>query len=302
MKKVLALTLLLMLSLAACNDNNNNADSNTNAPPTTALELATPSEPPIRSKPAAPSETTVTSISEKVSVSVDYAPDEISGEYDFFEDEYGDYETERIMFRTNTAVKDFSFIEIGFIEKDTDLKYYKSRSSLYSMNEFLPEKPLVVTWLEQGLMPHRGISFVDENDKTRYFYLSKSGEDNSLLLIEFEYYNPGIDDDFLKSIDGLAIQEVASNAAKAFLRTDVEELSQYLSHPTMAEKVQSYSNVYNNLESFAFVWTPENRISDERVNISYQYVIKGEDSNSYVTMTLDKADGIWKVDRIGTEN
>jgi hypothetical protein len=121
-------------------------------------------------------------------------------------------------------------------------------------------------------------------------------------LIEFEYYNPGIDDDFLKSADGSAIQEVASNAAKAFLRTDAEELAQYLSHPAMAEKVQSYSKVHDDLESFELVWNPENRVSDERVNISYQYVVKGEDTNSYVTMAIDKVDGIWKVDQIGTEN
>lgn len=122
---------------------------------------------------------------EKISISIGYAPAEIFGEYNFFEEEHAGYETERIMFSTNVTVKDFQFIEIGFREGNADIQFYEA-AALYMLDELSPERPLVVTWVEQGSVPHRGISFLDENDTTRYFYISKSGEDDSLLLIEFE--------------------------------------------------------------------------------------------------------------------
>jgi hypothetical protein len=79
------------------------------------------------------------------------------------------------------AVKDFSFIEVGYSEDK-----YCEAAALYSVDELLPENRLVVTCLEQGMMPHRGISFLDENNATRYFYLMISGENGSLKLVEFE--------------------------------------------------------------------------------------------------------------------
>jgi hypothetical protein len=39
--------------------------------------------------------------------------------------------------------------------------------------------------MEWGSIPHRGISFKDGTDTTRYFYIAASGEDGSLLLVEF---------------------------------------------------------------------------------------------------------------------
>ena len=123
--------------------------------------------------------------SEEILISVDYAPDEISGEYNSFDEEYNGYEAERIILRTNIAAKDFKFIEIGYKGENTNIQYYEA-AVLYSLDELSPENPLVVTWLEQGTVPHRGLSFVDENNITRYFYIAKSGEDGSLLLIEFE--------------------------------------------------------------------------------------------------------------------
>jgi hypothetical protein len=122
--------------------------------------------------------------SAEAEISVDLAPDEITGEYDFFEDEYEGYDPVKIIFRTNVTVKDFKFIAI---EPDDEAEgaEYTETAVLYSLDELSPEKPLVVTWLEIGLMPHRGISFTDENGSEKYFYLAQSGEDGYLLLIEF---------------------------------------------------------------------------------------------------------------------
>jgi hypothetical protein len=85
------------------------------------------------------------------------------------------------MFKTNAAAKDFKFIEIGYDED----KYFES-AVLYSLAELTPEKPFVVTWIEWGALPRRGISFSDENNVTRYFYLARSGENGDLLLAEFK--------------------------------------------------------------------------------------------------------------------
>ncbi len=121
---------------------------------------------------------------EKVLISVDFAPNKISGEYDLFEEEYKRNTPSKIIFRTNVAAKDFKFIALEYDQQKAEaIKPYKV---LYSLDALLPEKPLVVTWMEIGLMPHRGISFVDENNVTRYFSLSLSGEDGSTILVELE--------------------------------------------------------------------------------------------------------------------
>ncbi len=78
-------------------------------------------------------------------------------------------------------MKDFKFMAIEHEAVDI-----KPSEVLYSLDELLPEKPLVVTWMGKGLLPHRGISFVDENNVTRRFSLSLSGEDGTALLVEFE--------------------------------------------------------------------------------------------------------------------
>ena len=127
-----------------------------------------------------------TSVTEKVFVSVDYATDELLSKYDFL-DKFVEFEDEgyqKIIFTTNIKVKDFRFIEVGYEEKDMNVTFFENKV-LYSMEELSPEKPFVVTWMEWGSIPHRGISYVDETNNTRYFYIAMSGKDGSLLLVEF---------------------------------------------------------------------------------------------------------------------
>ncbi|MEA4895463.1 MAG: hypothetical protein VB064_09375 [Oscillospiraceae bacterium] len=123
------------------------------------------------------------SVTDEVFVSVDYATDELINKYDSFYEfvEFKDEGYQKIIFTTCISVKDFRFIEVGY--KDEDINVNKV---LYSMEELSPEKPFVVTWMEWGSIPHRGISFVDETNKIRYFYIAMSGEDGSLLLVEFK--------------------------------------------------------------------------------------------------------------------
>lgn len=133
-----------------------------------------------------PSELT-TPTTEKVEISIDLKRDEFLGKYASYEEfiEFDEDDYQKIVITTNVAVKDFKFIEIGFEEKEANVVFSENKV-LYSLEELSPEKPFIVTWMEQGAIPHRGISFVDETNATRCFYIAASGEDGSLVLVEFE--------------------------------------------------------------------------------------------------------------------
>lgn len=121
-----------------------------------------------------------------VDIRIDLATDELLNKYNSY-NEFIEFEGEgyqRIVIIPNTEVKNFKFIEIGYEESENQLKYFE-KNVLYSINKLSPEKPFVVKWMERGLIPHRGISFVDENNTTRYFYIANSGRDGALLLLEF---------------------------------------------------------------------------------------------------------------------
>jgi hypothetical protein len=45
---------------------------------------------------------------------------------------------------------------------------------------------MMQTYSSYGTIPHYGVSFVDADNVTRYFYISESGRDGSLSLVEFE--------------------------------------------------------------------------------------------------------------------
>lgn len=128
-----------------------------------------------------------TSATEKVLVSVDYMTDELLSKYDSFAEfiEFEDESSQKIIFTTNIAVKNFKFIEVGYKDKDVNVTFFENKV-LYSLEELSPAKPFAAIWMERGTVPHRGISFIDETDTARYFYIAMSGEDGSLLLVEFK--------------------------------------------------------------------------------------------------------------------
>lgn len=134
----------------------------------------------------------ITSLSDNLAedevVSVDCATEDFLSNYDSF-DEFIDYKDEysqRIVFSTNSVIKDFKYIEIGHKEEDAGIVYFEN-AVLYSLDELLPENPFVTTWTEVGdVISYRGIAFTDDNNVTKYFYIKISGEDGTLLLIEFQ--------------------------------------------------------------------------------------------------------------------
>ena len=121
----------------------------------------------------------------QVMVSAENATDELLSGYDSFEEFVESSDYPKILIKTNMTVTQFKFIEVEFIPDEYSYSF-EVKSVLYSTDELTSEKPFAVTWLELGSIPHRGISFVDENNVTRYFTISRSGIDGSFVFAEFQ--------------------------------------------------------------------------------------------------------------------
>jgi len=97
--------------------------------------------------------------------------------------EFDDEGYQKVLISTDSPVRDVKFVDV----QEGGLNAFKAPDNvLYSFAELTPEKPFVVTWMNWGTMPHRGLSFVDESGETRFFYLHESGKDGSLLINEFD--------------------------------------------------------------------------------------------------------------------
>ena len=129
-----------------------------------------------------PSERKLLNLSQVI-ISGDYVTEEFYNKYNTF-DEFIDFSApgyNKIYIRTNITIKDFKYIEAAY-EPNIGLVEI---SVLYSQDELSPEKPFVVTWMQPGTLPNRGITFVDENNMERKFFVHASGFDDSLLITEF---------------------------------------------------------------------------------------------------------------------
>ena len=102
--------------------------------------------------------------------------------------EFLDYDSAyrvRILFTTDAAVREFSFLSLTFTEEaDGALRF--ETEELYTADAFTPEHPVVIGMTFVGALPDRGICYTDADGTERYFSLDLSGKDGSLLLTEFE--------------------------------------------------------------------------------------------------------------------
>ena len=105
--------------------------------------------------------------------------------------------SQRIMFRAKTAVNGFNWIAVGYTEDD--MRPY-AKAVLHSAGNFSPEHPFVAAWTDAGTFPHRGISYIDENGRRRYFTLSENmaeegeGGSEKFILKEFQDKNTFTDE------------------------------------------------------------------------------------------------------------
>jgi hypothetical protein len=98
--------------------------------------------------------------------------------------EYSDSNGEKIVIWTDVTLKDFDFISIGFNSAEGNISLFAEKT-LYTVDELPPEKPFAVKMLVSEGIPSRGISYSGENNLKKYFYISESGKDGSLSLVEF---------------------------------------------------------------------------------------------------------------------
>jgi len=75
----------------------------------------------------------------------------------------------KIVFTTNIPVKNFTWLSLTFEFDDIDELVYDVEEELYSLEELTPQKPLVVTWQEVGIMSCFGFSYDDINGEKKYF-------------------------------------------------------------------------------------------------------------------------------------
>ena len=62
---------------------------------------------------------------------------------------------------------------------------YYDTEDLYTTDALTEGKPVVIRMTFAGDVPDRGIAYTDADGITRYFAITTSGEDGSLLLMEF---------------------------------------------------------------------------------------------------------------------
>lgn len=114
-------------------------------------------------------------------VSAALLEDWLPQEYEEFREDPTGYEVQ-VLFATDRQVTDFQLLALtpGQGEELT----WDTRT-LYTLDLFTPQKPLVVTTTFSGDLPDRGICYTDTDGQVRYFTLSLSGLDGTPQLEEF---------------------------------------------------------------------------------------------------------------------
>jgi hypothetical protein len=118
-------------------------------------------------------------------IQIDYATDEFLKQYDSYHEYTHDNDADRIVIWTDKTIKDFSFIGIANVDSEEKLSFREERI-IHAVGDLSSNKPYVVkAEAYRGIIPHIGISFLDENNNKKYCYIKWSGMDGSLSLVEF---------------------------------------------------------------------------------------------------------------------
>ena len=103
----------------------------------------------------------------------------------FFSDGAGSEVASKIVFSFDTPVTNFRFLSLEGEINPAGEFVCSNLEELYFKDLITENDLMVVETVLEGLVPTRGISFVDAGGNTRYYYLALSGEDNVPLLIPF---------------------------------------------------------------------------------------------------------------------
>ncbi len=105
-------------------------------------------------------------------------------DYLFYSD--GSKNASKVVLTFDTDVTQFRFLRLNGSFDSAGAFHCSETKELYSEEKITPDDLMVVETNLDGLIPTRGISFVDPEGITRYYYLALSGEDNAPLLVSFK--------------------------------------------------------------------------------------------------------------------
>lgn len=119
-------------------------------------------------------------------VSVEWAKDALPGYTDYYEYEADTTEHQvQLLISTEQQLKDFTFLGLYASGTDENHNIIFDIDARYVMVALTPEKPLLVKMTFFGDLPSYGFSYEDETGQTRYFSISLSGYDGSIIVNEF---------------------------------------------------------------------------------------------------------------------
>jgi len=106
-------------------------------------------------------------------ITVSYADDDFFKKYKSYDSfiENEEY-AHKIAIIPNVPVEDFSWLSISFDFDKFDKSYevvWEIDDELYTLKELDPQKPLVVSWVEVGMMSAFGFSYRDKDGQKKYF-------------------------------------------------------------------------------------------------------------------------------------
>lgn len=180
--------LLSVLLFASCSNEISKSDVNSEAPPESSINSNRDITPESNSKAdevMSSSQSTLEESSadekEQLAISIEVISDDYASKYSSFEEfvEFEDEGYQKIAVEINQNVTEFKFFEVVFNNDSLS-----AGSTLFELPELVANKPFIVTWMDVGAMPQRGISFTDEDGATKTYAISMSGDDGSLFLME----------------------------------------------------------------------------------------------------------------------
>ena len=89
----------------------------------------------------------------------------------------------KVLLSCEYTVKDFKVLGIKASPTSSNISY--STEELYALDELTPDCPLLLNMIFYGLLPYYGVSYVDGSGETISYSINMSGEDGSVILIEF---------------------------------------------------------------------------------------------------------------------
>lgn len=105
--------------------------------------------------------------------------------------------------------------------------------------------------------------------------------------------------DFLNSTEGVKFQAATWRFAKAFFCSDKDEMKKYLKDGVEVKPYEK--DVFLDIEYLILKWSLDSILTEDRIGASYQFHLEGEDSDAYLSLSMEQIDGEWKVASYGLE-